>query len=160
MNNKMNLLEELLNQEEELQFSRFTHDTAMEIGIKLYEAARSQGQSIAIDITLNGHCLFHLAMEGTSRDNAEWIRRKINTVNRFGRSSYYIGRHLAEQDTTIEEKYTISSSEYAAHGGAFPLRIRHVGVVGTITVSGLPQKEDHELVVDTVRAYLAERDNK
>jgi uncharacterized protein (UPF0303 family) len=49
----------------------------------------------------------------------------------------------------------ISSSEFAAHGGAFPLIIRGVGVIGTITVSGLPQEEDHELVVTTLRKFLA-----
>ncbi|MBK7451540.1 MAG: heme-binding protein, partial [Anaerolineales bacterium] len=29
------------------------------------------------------------------------------------------------------------------------------GMVGTITVSGLPQEEDHKLVVESIRAFLA-----
>ncbi len=63
---------------------------------------------------------------------------------------------LRQQEEEIqEEKYLISSSDYAAHGGAFPLIIRDVGVVGTITVSGLPQQEDHELVVTTLKQFLA-----
>ncbi len=63
---------------------------------------------------------------------------------------------LRQQEEEIqEEKYLISSSDYAAHGGAFPLIIRVVGVVGTITVSGLPQQEDHELVVTTLKQFLA-----
>ena len=66
-----------------------------------------------------------------------------------------MGISLKSKGQTIEEKYLISSSEFAAHGGAFPLIIRDVGVVGTITVSGLPQEEDHELVVTTLRAFLA-----
>jgi len=95
------------------------------------------------------------AMAGTSIDNGEWIKRKNNVVKRFGHSSYYMGISLQNAGQTIEEKYLISSSDYAAHGGAFPLIIRDVGVVGTITVSGLPQQEDHELVVTTLKQFLA-----
>jgi uncharacterized protein (UPF0303 family) len=76
-------------------------------------------------------------------------------VNRFGHSSYYTGISLKNADQTIEGKYLLPESEYAAHGGAFPLIIKGVGVVGTITVSGLPQQEDHELVVSTLKRFLA-----
>jgi uncharacterized protein (UPF0303 family) len=54
----------------------------------------------------------------------------------------------------MEEKYLISSLEFAAHGGAFPIRIKGTGVVGTITVSGLAQEDDHALVVRVLRAWL------
>jgi len=43
----------------------------------------------------------------------------------------------------------------AAHGGAFPVIVRDVGVVGAVTVSGLPQEEDHRLVVQVLRKFLA-----
>jgi uncharacterized protein (UPF0303 family) len=147
-------LEEILRQEEQLQFSQFTNDMALEIGMMLYAEAKKTGSAVTIDIARSGQCLFHYAMNGTSKDNAEWIRRKNNVVNRFGRSSYYIGTRLRSQSTTMEDKYLISSNEYAAHGGAFPLRLKATGVIGTITVSGLPQKEDHDLVVRVLRDYL------
>lgn len=59
---------------------------------------------------------------------------------RFRHSSFYMGRYCASQNKTLEEKYYVSEQEYAAHGGAFPLIIKDVGVVGTITVSGLAQE--------------------
>jgi uncharacterized protein (UPF0303 family) len=121
----------------------------------LLEAARKRGRPVTIDITRNGQQLFHFAMLGTSIDNGEWIKRKNRVVTRFGHSSYYMGIYLKNAGQTIEEKYLLPSSEYAAHGGAFPLIIRDVGVVGTITVSGLPQQEDHELVVTTLKHFLA-----
>jgi uncharacterized protein (UPF0303 family) len=34
----------------------------------------------------------------------------------------------------------VSEKDYATHGGAFPLIIKDVGVVGTVTVSGLAQQ--------------------
>jgi uncharacterized protein (UPF0303 family) len=149
------LLDELLQQEEEIQFSSFSNEMAFAIGTALLEAARSKGKGVTIDIARHGQQLFHYAMLGTSRDNDVWIQRKNNVVNHFGHSSFYMGISLKSKGQTIEEKYLISSSEYAAHGGAFPLIIQGVGVVGTITVSGLPQEEDHELVVATLKRFLA-----
>jgi uncharacterized protein (UPF0303 family) len=149
------LLKNLLQQEEEIQFSSFSNDMAFAVGTALLDAAKSKGKAVTIDIVRNGQQLFHFAMQGTSRDNDVWVQRKNNVVNRFGHSSFYMGISLKSKGQTIEEKYLISSSEYAAHGGAFPLIIQGVGVVGTITVSGLPQEEDHELVVSTLKKFLA-----
>lgn len=148
-------LKEMEQQEEDIQFSSFSSETALKIGLMLYEEVKKMGKAVTIDINRNGQCLFHFAMEGTTVDNAEWIRRKNNVVNRFGKSSYHVGSKLRVQQKTLEEKYGISRSEYADHGGAFPLIIKKVGLVGTVTVSGLPQKEDHELVVRTLRGYLS-----
>ncbi len=149
------LLRELLQQEEEIQFISFNNDMAFAVGTALLDAAKDKGKAVTIDIARNGQQLFHFAMQGTSLDNDVWIKRKNNVVNRFGHSSFYMGIFLKSKGQTIEEKYLISSSEFAAHGGAFPLIIRDVGVIGTITVSGLPQEEDHELVVTTLKRFLA-----
>ena len=149
------LLKELRQQEEEIQFRSFTNDTALAVGTALLQETKRKGKSVSIDIVRNGQQLFHFAMEGTSADNDAWIRRKNNVVNRFGHSSYYMGVSLQSIGQTMEEKYLLSSSDYAAHGGAFPLIIRGVGVVGTITVSGLPQQEDHELVVTILKQFVA-----
>jgi uncharacterized protein (UPF0303 family) len=154
MNDKKELLHALLQQEEDIQFNAFSNEMALEVGMALLQEARTHSKSVAIDITRNGLQLFHFAMTGTAIDNGEWIRRKNNVVLRFGHSSYFIGRTLNESGRTMEEKYLLSSQEYAAHGGAFPLIIRGVGVVGTVTVSGLPQEEDHALVVKVLKKFV------
>ncbi len=158
MNEYETMLIKLRQQEEDIQFISFTSDTALAIGMTLLQEARKRGKSVAIDITRGGLQLFHFAMEGTSVDNGEWIKRKNNVVNRFGRSSYFVGISLLSTGKTMEEKYLLSSHDYAAHGGAFPLIIKNVGVVGTITVSGLPQQEDHELVVTTLKQFLEQNE--
>jgi uncharacterized protein (UPF0303 family) len=154
MDEDRELLRLIVEQEEELQFPSFSNETALQVGLALLQAAQRNTKPVTIDIMRNGQQLFHYAMSGTSIDNDEWIRRKNNVVNRFGHSSLYIGTLLKDTGKTLEEKYLISSQEYAAHGGAFPLIVREVGVIGTITVSGLPQIEDHELVVSTLRTLL------
>jgi uncharacterized protein (UPF0303 family) len=154
MDEDRELLRLIVEQEEELQFPSFSNETALQVGLALLQAAQRNTKPVTIDITRNGQQLFHYAMSGTSIDNDEWIRRKNNVVNRFGHSSLYIGTLLKDTGQTLEEKYLLSSQEYAARGGAFPLIIREVGIIGTITVSGLPQIEDHELVVSTLRTLL------
>lgn len=154
MNNIDNLLTELKQQEDGLQFESFSNEDAISIGLSLLDAAKKDSLPIVIDITRAGQVLFHAAMPDTSPDNDQWIIRKNRTVGRFHCSSFMVGRKLEKSGSTMEEKYLISSLEFAAHGGAFPIRIKGTGVVGTITVSGLAQEDDHALVVRVLRAWL------
>lgn len=150
------LLEILLQQEETLQFKTFDNQVAWDLGVLLVEKAKAEHKCLTVDITLNGHQLFHHALKGTSPDNAEWIRRKMRVVNRFHMSSYRMGIKLKNDGVIFADKYGVDPKEYAPNGGCFPIIIKEVGYVGTITVSGLPQAEDHQLVVDVIGAYLAE----
>jgi uncharacterized protein (UPF0303 family) len=150
-----NILEQFLQEEQELQFNRFNEETAWEMGCQLVAQSKSKGLSVTIDITRGSHQLFHASLPGTSADNDEWIKRKIRLVNRFGHSSFYMGQLLKSKGKSIEQAYLISESEYAPHGGCFPVMVKGTGMVGTITVSGLPQEEDHKLVVQAIREYLA-----
>lgn len=138
-------------QERELQFTRFDEDVAWQLGSRLRESATSRKLAIAIDVRRIGHPLFYAALTGTSPDNAEWVRRKSNLVARFHRSSYAVGLDMG---ATLVEKYGLLMSEYAAHGGSFPIRVSGAGVVGCVTVSGLPQRADHELVVEALCTEL------
>jgi uncharacterized protein (UPF0303 family) len=149
------LLATLLQHEEQLQFTAFGNDTALELGTRLVQAARQLGKAVAVDIRRNGQQLFQHAMEGTAPDNAQWVRRKNAVVQRYGHSSFYIGTYYRSRGTTFEAHTGLDPMHYAAHGGAFPLILRGTGVVGTITVSGLPQAEDHELVTSVLRDFLA-----
>ena len=154
MTNYQELIGIIEAQERELQFSEFTNETALTIGLMLIERAKRENKAVAIDITRNGQQLFHYAFTGTSPDNDQWIIRKNRLVNRMHRSSFYIGTRLRLEGKTLEEKHEISTLESAAHGGAFPITIKNVGVIGAITVSGLPQEEDHALVVAVIKEYL------
>ena len=150
------ILKQLLQEEQELQFTKFNEDTAWKLGTQLVETARSRELPVTVDITRGSHQLFHASLRGTSPDNDEWVKRKVRLVYRFGHSSFYIGQMLKSKGKTIEQASLVPESEYAPHGGCFPIIVRDTGIVGTITVSGLPQEDDHKLVVEAIRNYLAE----
>ena len=157
MSNEPIPLTELADQERELALTRFDNDDAWALGLALVEAARSRQAGVVVDIERGGQQLFHSALPGTAPDNDHWIRRKGNVVRRFGHSSLHVAQQCREQGTTFEAKFGLPSEEYAAHGGAFPLVIRDVGPVGVVAVSGLPQVQDHRLVVAVLRGFLAAR---
>ena len=145
---------DLAAQETELQLAGFDDDDAWALGCALVDEARRRGAAVVVDIERAGRQLFHAALPGTVPDNDEWIRRKGNVVRRFGRSSLHVGQLCRDQGTTLEEKYAVPTADYAAHGGAFPLLLRGVGPVGVVAVSGLPQLEDHDLVVTVLRGWI------
>ena len=149
------ILKQLLQEEGELQFTHFNESTAWQLGTQMVEHALRENLPITINITRGQHQLFHYSMPGTAADNDEWVKRKVRLVNRFGHSSFYMGQLLKHKGKTIEQSYRISESEFAAHGGCFPIIVKGTGMVGTITVSGLPQEEDHKLVIQTLRDFLA-----
>jgi uncharacterized protein (UPF0303 family) len=110
--------------------------------------------AIVIDVRRFGQPLFYSAMDGTTPDNVEWVRRKSNVVARFHRSSYAIGLKERIKNETLLESQGLPVADYATHGGSFPLAVAGAGVVGSVTVSGLPQRSDHELVIEALCAIL------
>ena len=151
-----NILMQLLQEEQELQFTKFNEATAWQIGSQLVERATSNKLPVTIDITRGDHQLFHASLHGTSPDNDEWVKRKVRIVYRFQHSSLYMGQLLKSKGRRIEEAYLLPESDYAPHGGCFPVFLKDTGMIGTITVSGLSQEEDHKLVVQAIRDHLAQ----
>lgn len=145
---------DVAQQEGQLQFTHFTNQDAWQIGSQLVALATQRDASVTIDITRNRQQLFHAALPGTSVDNDQWLQRKINTVYHFGQSSLALQLQCEARDCTLYEASLLDPQQYVAAGGAFPVRIANVGVVGTIAVSGLASEEDHQLIVDCLTQYL------
>jgi uncharacterized protein (UPF0303 family) len=149
-------LAQLAAEEEELQLAGFTNDDAWRLGAALVAAARERAAPVAVDISRNGSQLFHAALSGATPDNDSWIRRKSRVVHRFGHSSLYVRQASLERGTTFEDEFGLDPRRYAAHGGAVPLVVRSVGPIGVVAVSGLPQLDDHRMVIEALRAHIAE----
>jgi len=142
----------IARQESELHFPSFDYDTAWRLGLSLRELALSRKQAIVIDIRRFGQPhqpLFYTALGGTP-DNARWVQRKINVVARFHRSSYAIGLMLEQTNRTFSDRYNLPDADYAAHGGCFPIHVTGAGIIGSVTISGLAQRDDHNLAVEAL----------
>jgi uncharacterized protein (UPF0303 family) len=135
-----------------LQFARFNEESAWHLGLRLRQFAMARKAPLVIDVRRFGHPLFYCALPGSSPDNAAWAQRKANTVARFHRSSYYMGLELQLKGTNLADRFGLTLNEFAAHGGSFPIAVAGTGVIGSATVSGLPQRDDHQLVVEALCA--------
>jgi uncharacterized protein (UPF0303 family) len=147
----------IARQERELLFPAFDAETAWSLGNTLRAMAVARKAAVVIDIRRFGdphQQLFYTALAGTNPDNARWVARKAKVVARFHRSSYAAGLYLQEQGVTFEQKYSLPDADYATHGGAFPITVAGAGIVGSVTVSGLPQRADHELAVEGICAEM------
>ncbi|WP_326722858.1 heme-degrading domain-containing protein [Streptomyces sp. NBC_00243] len=144
---------ELEEQERRLTLPHFTHDDAWALGTLLVDMAREQAAPVAIDIRRGGQQLFHAALPGSTPDNDAWIDRKRRVVERYGSSSYLVGSRFRAKGTTFEDSSRLDPDTYAAHGGAFPIAVEGAGVVGAVVVSGLPQVEDHAMVVAALERF-------
>ena len=140
--------------EDRLQFTAFDARKAWDVGLALKAAAEARLAPIVVDISLLSMPLLVFALPGAAPENFDWVRRKRNVVHHFHRSSYAIGRRLADEGRTLQELGALPERDYAAHGGSFPILLRGTGCIGAVTVSGLPQREDHKIVVEALAKTL------
>lgn len=144
----------LEEQERLLRFTSFSPDDAWALGNRVREVALARGAGVAIDISMRDRTLFHSALPGTTTDNAEWIRRKRNTVLRLWSASYLVGRRLALSGRDQVEARNLSFADFSVHGGSVPIFVGDLGCVGAVTVSGVPERIDHAIVTDAIASFL------
>jgi len=139
----------------ELQFTRFTNDDAVALGQLLVQLGVGRNLPIAIGISKPNHILFRAALDGATPDNGFWLEAKARTSARYLTPSLLVGLQSRRNGGRFEDNPMVDPTTHAAHGGSFPLYIRGVGPVATVTVSGLPQLDDHRLVVEALRTFHA-----
>lgn len=143
-------LAKALAHEEALVFDAFDEDIALELGLLIRTKATAP---IIVDIRRGEELVFFSAMPGTAPANADWARRKRNLVNRIHTSSYVIGL-WQKLGNDLVASMALDPRDHTPHGGCFPIRVAGAGLVGTVTVSGLPQREDHKLATDCIAELL------
>lgn len=145
---------DLIAQEAYLTLTHFNEETALELGFALLDIARAEALPIVINIRTADRTLFHAALPGSAPLNDNWARRKSNVALMFQKSSLLVGAIMREKGSSLAGD-GLSDADYADHGGAVPIWVKAVGMVAVATVSGLPQRDDHALVVRGIEALLA-----
>ncbi|MEN9955323.1 MAG: hypothetical protein RLY34_130 [Actinomycetota bacterium] len=148
-----NDIPKVIHQEEILVFKSFNEKDAWLLGNLMRTEAAKYAQGVVIDIRRGEDLLFFTAMPGTTAVNGDWARRKRNLAKLTHNSSYLTWLQVNFQDAK-DKIEGLDEVDFAWAGGCFPIRVVGQGVVATATVSGLPQRDDHKLVVDVIAEYL------
>ncbi|MDD4779401.1 MAG: heme-degrading domain-containing protein [Tissierellia bacterium] len=154
MKSASEMIELIKHQEESLQFDEFNEEIALKLGLACIEEAKENNIPISVEICMNGSTLFYYRSKGTSDHNSDWLRRKTNAVNKLDMSSLQLFYYLIDAKRELKKDMFLDPMDYAACGGGFPIRIKGVGLVGSISYSALPHLEDHDFVVKVLSKFL------
>ena len=144
-----------LEHEKELSEAPWSRQDLIELGNSIVADSQNKKLVVATAIFLNGQRVFQMALDGTSAENDLWISYKVNTVELTGHSSLAL-REKVEALKIQEEDLGFRTSDLAVCGGGFPLKTNGV-LVGIAVVSGLPHLDDHDLIVEHLRAFRKNR---
>jgi uncharacterized protein (UPF0303 family) len=136
----------------ELRFGSLSHEDALALGMDLAARAEERNWPLAVSVFLGDQHVFRYACPGTTAENDDWIERKRKTVYRFQEPSFLVGQRLIAQGKEFHSETGLDQS-YAAHGGGFPLFVGEK-FVGAVIASGVPQQDDHAIVVEALRAAI------
>ncbi len=139
--------------ETRFMFESFDHAAAWQLGTQMVERALGEALPVIIDIRRPGLVLFRSALAGTTAENDAWLERKANTVFRYETSTALLAARFAAQGIDPWSTEWFDTATFAAAGGSFPVRVRGVGVVAAVTVSGLTSDEDHDFVVAALEEF-------
>ncbi len=131
----------------------FSEEDALRLGQALVAAAAERKAPVVIDIRTPNRTLFHAAMPGSGPTNDLWALRKSNLALDFQVPSMLTALRFRASKSEVAH-HGLSDATHALSGGSVPIRVAQVGVVAAATVSGLPETEDHAMVVAAIRATL------
>jgi len=145
--------ENLVKQEQQLVLPEFNSDVAHKLGMMMIDRAKKEGKPIAVSITVARQNVFHYAQDGLGPDADNWIRRKSNVVYEYHMSSLRTGLKLERENSTLIA-HGRNPNDFMVNGGSFPIIVKGAGVIGAITVTGLPHLDDHEYVTMALAEHL------
>ena len=145
---------ELTAHEARFVFDSFDPAAAWRLGVLMVERALREDAAVIIDIRRPGLILFRSALAGTTAENEAWLERKARTVLRYETSTALLAARFEAQGVDLWSAGWFDTEQFAAAGGSFPVRVRGVGVVAAITVSGLTSDEDHDFVIQCLTQYV------
>ncbi|KAG8690270.1 hypothetical protein FRC11_012768 [Ceratobasidium sp. 423] len=164
------IVEEVFQQEATLRFPSFTSSDAFNIGNII--RAKFLAKHLPPSAFKAESAISSIASTASSDEDRppEWANRGIViSISTFTGHTLFACTVGAESEVTpdnwvwVEGKRNITQEsanlpfpEYATHGGAFPVWLLNApsSPVAVIVVSGLPQRDDHMIIVETLKEYI------
>lgn len=144
----------IAEQEKTLVLPEFSEAIAFRIGVLIRDNALAHGLGIAAEIRTGERPLFYTALAGSTADNAHWLRRKANLVHRVSKSSYRVVLEKSYPEDYFPARRGLDNADFVLAGGGFPIWVKNAGMIGSIGVSGLHERDDHRLVVEALCDHL------
>ena len=138
----------------QLLLKSFSNKEALKMGLKVVDLAQQKGLIIGVEISRLNQTVFLFIDDGLPADKHNWIRRKANVAKHFEESSLAVKEDLAKGNMSLKETFGLDDTDYVARGGSIPIMVEDAGLIATVTVTGLPDVEDHQLIVDALREYF------
>jgi uncharacterized protein (UPF0303 family) len=145
-------LQLVVEQERELVFDRFDEDVAFSVGSRARDLAKTMDKGVAIGVYLWDRTLFYAATAGATLGNTGWIQRKLNTVKIMHKSTYRLVLERGDKPRLFDDAWGLDPQHYVIAGGAFPIVVKGIGIVGAVCTSGLHERDDHNLSVAAICA--------
>ena len=155
MHNTRPTIDSVKAEEAALQIPTFHYEFAWTLGSMIRQKAKEGNHPVAIEIRHGNDVVFSSLLPGATIDNFGWTRRKCAVVHRFHRSSLRVRLEAEAKGYDFNSKFGLPLTDYVASGGGFPLILQGGTLIGSVAVSGLPDIEDHAMIVESLRALLA-----
>ena len=134
-----------------IELEKFNNRIGLEMGMKIVRLAQGRNQGIAVKIDRLNHTIFLYVDDNLPADKHNWLRRKANVAKHFEESSLGVKSDLINGNMTLKDTFALDENEFLAKGGAIPIFVKNAGMVAIITVSGLKDEEDHQIILDALQ---------
>lgn len=143
-------VESLAAEQHRLLLDSFDYDFVWALGKAIRDHAATIGAPVAIEVSHGATPVFVTLLPGATIDNLDWTARKRAVAHRFHRSSLAMRLEAEGSGYDFNERFRLPKADFVASGGGVPLILRNGTLVGTASVSGLPDIEDHKLIIDGI----------
>ena len=137
-----------------IELDSFSNKLALQMGLKIIDLAKSRNQPIAVEICRLNHSVFLYVDDNLTADKHNWLRRKANVVKQFEESSLGVKKDFKEGNMSLEKTFGLNEKDFVVKGGSIPIFVKNAGMIATITVSGLPDEEDHRIIIEALQGIF------
>lgn len=134
-----------------IELDNFSNQTALDMGMAIINLAKKRNQHIAVEISRLNHTVFLYVDDNLPMDKHNWLRRKANVAKQFEESSLSVKYDLKEGNMSLDKTFVLDEKDFLANGGAIPIFVKGAGMIAVISVSGLHDEKDHQIIIEALK---------